>query len=784
MANSSEKRRAWVKNAAIIFLTILLLLTFFSNTILNYSLPEVSAQYANSGTLTTAVKVDGTVKANASYNVIYEADQAEAENGVIQSRKVVSVYVREGDFVAKDAPILELQGGMSDQLKAVQAQYEEAKRAYDLALLQDTVDDLNSNKTLSDAKKSIEDAKKKLAELQAEYSAVVSGADVKSVIEAKIEALEGELEALEETLASETEAFDEQYTLIKNLRDEVAAKIQTAEGMIEKDIFSTLTVAEKFAAAKAEYEDAEFAYLNYKADAEYYKEQLDEIKASSEDLTEANALTTQLKSLEDQLASLEKQFERAEEDYLESRSDILTDIYEASLKLKEEMAGGASGDSSEYSKELGGSEAGVSITAVTYPSQSVISGLYDQLDALDKAYDRSSEDALEQIEDVEEKIEEIENKLYILGMPEVDDLWNYAAGFDLTEAQKSYDEAAARLAESEKTYEAAKAKYESLTKQNMASESIEGFQITLEVYEGQLSELETARKTRLKEIEDEKKAKNKDLEAARKELSSAAVSRDPKDVAAEIESTKNSIASLETQLAITEASQNKSDAETKLSREDQKKQLEELEAKIEAFTNAPATTSVTAPIAGRIVSVNYVPGDTVTSGNTVASIEIADQGYVCEISLAAEEARKIQVGAPCTIVNNWWYNNIEASVKQIRSDPQSQGKKRIIVIEVKGDSISEGQSLKFSIGDKSQSYDIVLPNSAIREDNNGKFVLVVEAKNSALGTKYTARRVDIEVIASDDTRSAVSGLYGSEFVITGSKQPITDNQRVRLAESN
>ena len=67
MSRDSESRRAWIKNAAIIFLVILLLLTFFSNTILNYTLPEVSAQYAQYGTIAASVKVTGTVKANESY---------------------------------------------------------------------------------------------------------------------------------------------------------------------------------------------------------------------------------------------------------------------------------------------------------------------------------------------------------------------------------------------------------------------------------------------------------------------------------------------------------------------------------------------------------------------------------------------------------------------------------------------------------------------------------------------------------------------------------------------
>ena len=43
----TKKKREWVKNAAIVFLSIMLVLTFFSNTIMNYSLPEVATQYVD-----------------------------------------------------------------------------------------------------------------------------------------------------------------------------------------------------------------------------------------------------------------------------------------------------------------------------------------------------------------------------------------------------------------------------------------------------------------------------------------------------------------------------------------------------------------------------------------------------------------------------------------------------------------------------------------------------------------------------------------------------------------
>ena len=50
------KNREWVKNVAIIFLAVLLVLTFFSNTIMNRSLPEVATQNVSSGSITARVR--------------------------------------------------------------------------------------------------------------------------------------------------------------------------------------------------------------------------------------------------------------------------------------------------------------------------------------------------------------------------------------------------------------------------------------------------------------------------------------------------------------------------------------------------------------------------------------------------------------------------------------------------------------------------------------------------------------------------------------------------------
>ena len=58
------KRRGIIKNIIIIFLVIMLVLTLFSNTIMNRSLPEVSVSNSQGGSITSQIKLNGSVSAN------------------------------------------------------------------------------------------------------------------------------------------------------------------------------------------------------------------------------------------------------------------------------------------------------------------------------------------------------------------------------------------------------------------------------------------------------------------------------------------------------------------------------------------------------------------------------------------------------------------------------------------------------------------------------------------------------------------------------------------------
>jgi len=64
-----KKRREIIKTVLIVFLAVLLVLTFFSNTIMNRSLPEISTEAVSSGKLTERVRGSGMIESNQTYEV-------------------------------------------------------------------------------------------------------------------------------------------------------------------------------------------------------------------------------------------------------------------------------------------------------------------------------------------------------------------------------------------------------------------------------------------------------------------------------------------------------------------------------------------------------------------------------------------------------------------------------------------------------------------------------------------------------------------------------------------
>ena len=226
---------------------------------------------------------------------------------------------------------------------------------------------------------------------------------------------------------------------------------------------------------------------------------------------------------------------------------------------------------------------------------------------------------------------------------------------------------------------------------------------------------------------------------------------------------------------------NRQAALTGLSLQDLQYQIARAQEKLDSLTGG-TENQITSNVAGTISEVSVTAGTTANKDQVIAKIEVPDMGYTLSFSVTNDQAKRLHPGDSADVTSFYWGSTINATLAAIKPDPKNPQTNRLLEFDVSGD-VAAGTQLSLAIGERSANYDIVVPNSSIRSDSNGKYVFVIQAKNSALGNRYFAKRVNIEVIASDDNNSAVTGNinYG-DYVITTCSGPVKSGDQVRMAE--
>ena len=215
---NSVRKREWVKTAAIIFLAVLLVLTFFSKTIMNASLPEVAAQQAASGAINARIRGSGTVEASEVYNVTIK-----------QTRKVASVLVKTGQEINVGDTMFVLEAEDSDELKQAETDLETLQQNYDKSLIEAGNTTAKDNREVQKARDTYNEA---LA-IYNQYSTMdpTQLAIQKIAAEQKLKDLEREKTQLEAALA-EVKA-DTNYTNATEKETEAKSALDSAKTAYE-----------------------------------------------------------------------------------------------------------------------------------------------------------------------------------------------------------------------------------------------------------------------------------------------------------------------------------------------------------------------------------------------------------------------------------------------------------------------------------------------------------------------------------------------------------------------
>ena len=130
---TTVKKREWVKDAAIIFLAVLLVLTFFSNTIMNRSLPEVATAPVTNGNIVAKVRGSGTVAANGKHQVKAK-----------ETRTIRSVMVKAGQEVNAGDVLFVLGEGDETELEQAKEKLRSLRTSYQRTALSTPVADYSS----------------------------------------------------------------------------------------------------------------------------------------------------------------------------------------------------------------------------------------------------------------------------------------------------------------------------------------------------------------------------------------------------------------------------------------------------------------------------------------------------------------------------------------------------------------------------------------------------------------------------------------------------------------
>ena len=692
MTENKSKRKDIVKNVAIVFLAVLLGLTFFSNTIMNWSLPEVSGQYAGYGTITSSIRASGTVAANQGYSVT-----------IAETREIKNVLIRKGDKVEAGQVIFTLEEGDSSELEAAREELDDMEYQYKLALINSGDNSYSGLELdLAELKEDLADAQKKLDGLQ-EYG------DTEGIEAALEEAQKGvkaceehiaELEKQRDGLGDKEDADDETIRAAMNTRD--AAK-----------------VADELA-----------------------KETYEELLAFQTDLENAqSAVDTTEKKLNQLLVDQAK----AEQDYaykhpmLEAYRSAKVRLANARTRVNEWYSTSAQQDADPAGyasalQELEDAEAEMS--ALTEVSKEEVEELSEQLIVFkDEIYytTRELEEARAMLEVCNPDNRELSDvKLEVARAKQR----SRETASALTEAQRALDRVTSGVKENLQQ-RIREAKNELEEAQSILKDA-EALQVKNQDYQNAVKAVE--------QLEKSIQSKNREIENAKKQGSA--------------EQQRKYLELQRQQEAI----------------EKQKQVVEKLEAK-------RTGTDVTAKYAGEVISVNVLAGDKVTPDTTLAQIGVEGKGYTMLVTVTNEQSRRLNVGDQAK-VNNYWWGNISLTLTAIRTDRSNPGQNKVLEFNVEGD-VVDGQTLEITIGERSNSYNLVVPNSAVREDTNGKFILVAEAKSTPLGNRYTAVRVDVTVLEKDNYNTALDAGtdFGYQYVITTSTKPLEAGMLVRLAEN-
>ncbi len=185
---------------------------------------------------------------------------------------------------------------------------------------------------------------------------------------------------------------------------------------------------------------------------------------------------------------------------------------------------------------------------------------------------------------------------------------------------------------------------------------------------------------------------------------------------------------------------------------------------------------------------NSIQAGSITSGTEYLSL--GNNGWKLRGEIAKEDKNKVTKGAAVS-VQFASGGKMETEIESVetagdKADEEQEENTGFVwhTALPEGSGAEESELFTWKTETESEEeYDQVIPLSALREDVEGAYCLIIEETEQMLGTQQTAKRVPVTVLEKDGTKAAiVSELRKEDQIIVSSEKFVTGGNRVRIKE--
>jgi multidrug efflux pump subunit AcrA (membrane-fusion protein) len=191
---------------------------------------------------------------------------------------------------------------------------------------------------------------------------------------------------------------------------------------------------------------------------------------------------------------------------------------------------------------------------------------------------------------------------------------------------------------------------------------------------------------------------------------------------------------------------------------------------------------LTAPIDGVVKNISKKEGERINKDETILALTDPSSGYELKFSIKKDIAKYLKIGENLNITFKGLDDlKVESKITDIANNKEEPSQIKDVTLSFENEGLKGDEFATIRETKSTTKYDVVVPNTAIGKEQNGrKFVWIIRKEDKPLGKEYYVNKRYVNTGESDLNNTAIkSGLDKyEEFVQDDTGVDLKENGRV------